>query len=455
MNYSVSELAENNTSMKHNNSRSLIAFETVSDRSEIKEPVLIPTSTSHPSIWPWVASATMSTKDVLATINSTSESLLHGKPEITEPVLNPKTTTTLRPKMVKPREITSTDSGSYHEHNIKWMPALDLNPPPVSSVQTWQHWIAETTASNSVSVTTVTPVLEDKSYDTLVSLNETNGEGTRLPMSPPTKISKKSHSSPIMIQFFPRRLAAILAQAERYARLTFSFPMAAMSKLGYYKSRFSDSSEADQATSASSNGLYILNTQIISESSEDSNRRNPSLQNQRRPKHFTTVRPTVGNVNTNSRSHSTSNTFEKIRMNSGKAVSSDVTTEASYNSHMKGIPAFQPKVDYFGNSAQMKDTTQNFHIFVPYTYAYVAHKDQDVAEDSEMPRYIPLLRYPHTTHKSKYEIQQNYNRPRLNSNDNHNLSEKPTAHISINSCKDDGDYNYFSIFHQYPIIPER
>lgn len=457
-NRSVSEVNKTSTALKRNISSSLNWSEIVSDKPKIKELILFHSSTSNPSVWPREASATMPTKDLLAKINSTSDSHLHNKPEITEPVLNPKTTTPQRSKLVKAREISSRVSGNYHERNMKWMPALDLNPPPVGNGQTWQHWVTETTASSSASLITETPILENKSYDTFASSNETNGEGRRLTISPITTNSKKSHSLPITIQFFPHRLAAILAQAERYARLTFSFPMAAISKLGYYKLPSTDPPESDQDTSASSNVLYKLNTQFLSESSEDSNRGNPSRQTQRRPKHFTTARPIVGNVNTKPSSQSASSSSEKLSLNNRKTVSTSVTAEASYNSQIKEAQLLQSRFDFFGNSPEMKDTTQKLHIFVPYTYAYVSDDGQDGTEDSEMPRYIPLLRYPYMTHNSKYDIWQSYDR--TSSKDNQNSSEKPEASIKVkqfNSGKDDDtDYNkYFSIFHQYPVITER
>jgi hypothetical protein len=458
LNYTGTELAKNDT-LKHKNSSISILSVTASERSEIKEPVLVRSSTSHPSVWPREATATRSTNSVLANISATSDSHLPGKPEITEPILNPKTAlTTPHPKIVQPQEISNTFSGNYHKHNSKWMPALNLNPPPVSNGQTWQHWITETTASNSVSMMTETPPLEDKSYDMLPSSNETNGESRRLTVSLPTKNSKELHPVPVTVQFFPERLAAILAQAERYARLTFSFPMAAISKLGYYKSHSSDSLEDDQVTSASSSRLYSINTQTLLASPEDSNRRYPSLQTQRRPKHFTTTRPTVGNVNTNPSSQNASSTFEKLRPHNGKTLSSPVTTEASYSRQVsKEAPIFEPKVDFFGKTKQTKDTTQNF-IFVPYSYAYVSDDDDDATENTEMSRYIPLLRHLYTNHKSKYETQQSYDRS--NNNDSKNVSEKSAVHIDIkqiNSGRDGNtDYNkHFSIFHWYPLKPER
>lgn len=458
VNHSISEVNKNITALKRNISNSLNWSEIVSDKPKIKESNLIHSSTSSPPVWPREASTTMSTKDVLAKINSTSGSHLHSKPEITEPVLNPKTTTPPRSKLVKAREISSTVSGNYHEPNMKWMPALDLNPPPISNGQTWQHWITETTAPSSASLITEAPVSEDKSYDTFASSNETNEEGRRLTIAPTTTNSRKSHSLPITIQFFPHRLATILAQAERYARLTFSFPLAAISKLGYYKSPSTDPPESDQDTSASSNVLYKFNTQFLSESSEDSNRENPSRPTVRRPKHFTTARPIVGNVNTKPSSQYAPSSSEKLSLNNRKTVLTSVTDESSYNSQIKEAPILQPRFDFFGNSPQMKDTTQKFHIFVPYTYAYVSDDDQDGTEDSEMGRYIPLLRYPFMTHNGKYDIWQSYDR--TNSNDSQNSSEKPEASIKVkqfNSDKDhESDYKkYFSIFHQYPVITER
>jgi hypothetical protein len=450
-NYSSSELTKNNTAAKHNNSSNLTWPGTISDRREIKEPVLIRSSTSHPPIWPRETSAIMFTKDVLATLNSTSESQMHGKPQITEPVLNPKTTTTPRPKLVKSQEFSSTVSTNYRERNMKWMPALDLNPPPIDNGQTWEHWVTETTASNGGSLGTEMPILEDKSYDTYKSLNETNEEGRLLTTSSPMKNSKKSFSLPITIQFFPQRLAAILAQAERYAKLTFSFPMAAISKLGYYRAPSSSSSEDDQATSASTNEMHYISTQFLSEGPEDSSRRNPNPQTQRRPKHFTTTKPPVGNANVKSN-----------RLNNMKTVSLPATVIAttSTSASISETPYKSQdsmEVEIFGKSPQMKDTTHSMHIFVPYTYAYVSDDSQDAAEASEVPRYIPLLRYPYVTHSSKYDTWQSYNRS--NSKSNQNLSDKPAAHINnkeFNSAKN-GDTNnkYFGVVHQYPIIPER
>lgn len=443
-NYSSNDITKNNTAAKHNNTSSLTWPGKISDRHEIKEPVLIRSSTSHPSIWPRETSAIIFTKDVLATLNSTSESQMHGKPQITEPVLNPKTTTTPHPKLVNSQEFSSTVSTNYRERKMKWMLALDLNPPPIDNGQTWEHWVTETTASNSGSPGTEMPILEDKSYDTYKSLNETNEEGRRLTTSSPMRNSKKSYSLPITIQFFPQRLAALLAQAERYAKLTLSFPMAAISKLGYYRAPSLSSSEDDQAASASTKEMHYINTQFLSERTEDSSRRNPILQTQRRPKLFTTTKPPIGNSNSKS-----------SRMNNTKTVSlpatiiyttstSATSSEGSYKSQVS------KEVEIFGKATQMKDMTHSMQIFVPYTYAYVSDDSQDAAEESEVPRYIPLLRYPYITDSSKYETWQSYNTS--NSKSNQNLSEKPAAHINnkeFNSTKN-GDTNnkYFGVVHQ-------
>lgn len=457
VNHSVSEVNKNSTALKQNLSSSINGSEIVSDRPRIQESILIHSSTSNPSVWAREASAVRSTKDLLARTNSTSDSHLHSQSEIAEPVLNPKTAAPPRSKLVKAREISSRVPGSYYEHDMEWTPALDLNPPPLGNGQTWQHWVTETTASSSVSLVTETAVLEDKSYDKLASSKEENGESRKLTLSPTTTNSKKTHSLPITIQFFPHRLAAILAQAERYARLTFSFPLTAISKLGYYKSPPTDPPESDQDTSASTNVLYKLNTQFLSESQEDSTRRNPSLQTQRRPKHFTTARPIVGNVNTKPSSQSATSGSEELR--NGKTVAASATAEASYSSKIKDVPVLQPRYDFFVNSPQMKDATQKLHIFVPYTYAYVSDDGQDGRDDSEMPRYIPLLRYPYITpSNSKYDIWQSYNRS--NSNDYQNSPVKLEASIKVkqfNDSKDGGtDYNkFFSIFHRYPVITER
>ena len=82
-NYSSGELTKTSTDAEHNNASSSTWSGITSDRHEIKEPVLIRSSTSHPSIWPRETSAILFTKDVLATINSTSESQMYGKPQIT------------------------------------------------------------------------------------------------------------------------------------------------------------------------------------------------------------------------------------------------------------------------------------------------------------------------------------------------------------------------------------
>jgi hypothetical protein len=448
-NYSSGELTKTSTDAEPNNVSSLTWSGITSERREIKEPVLIRSSTSHPSIWPRETSAIMFTKDVLTTINSTSESQMHGKPQITEPVLNPKTTTTPHPKLAKSQKFSSTVSANYRERNMKWMPALDLNPPPIDNGQTWEHWVTAAATSNGGS--TQTPILEQRSYDTYKSLNETTAEGRRLTTSPPVKNSKKSLSLPITIQFFPQRLAALLAQAEHYAKLTFSFPMAAISKLGYYRPPSSGSSEDDQITSASTNEMHYINTQFFSEGPENSNIRNPSLQTQRRPKHFTTMIPPVGNTNTKSSILNDMKTVSVPATNIATTTTSTNTSENFYETQVS------KEVEIFGKSPQMKDTTNSMHIFVPYTYAYVSYNSQDSAEDSEVPRYIPLLRYPYMTHSSKYNTWQSYNRS--NSKSDQNLSEKPAAHLNnneFNSAKN-GDTNnkYFGVVQQYPIIPER
>lgn len=448
-NYSSGEPTKTSTDAEHNNASSLTWSGITSDRREIMEPVLIRTSTSHPSIWPRETSAIMFTEDVLATINSTSESQMHGKPQITEPVLNPKTTTTPRPKVVNSQELSSTVSANYRERNMKWMPAQDLNPPPIDDGRTWEHWVTETTVSSGGS--TQKPILEHRSYDTYKTLNETIGESRRLTTSPPLKNSKKSLSLPITIQFFPQRLAALLAQAERYAKLTFSFPMAAISKLGYYRSPSSDSSKDDLATSASTNEMHYINTKFFSEGSEDFNRRNPGLQTQRRPKHFTTTIPPVGNANTKSSRLNDMKTVSVPATIIATTTTSATTSEASYKSQVS------KEGEIFEKSPQMKDTTNSMHIFIPYTYAYVSYDSQDSAEVSEVARYIPLLRYPYMTHSSKYDIWQSYDRS--NGRSNKNLSEKPAAYINnkeFNSAENvDTNNKYFGVVHQYPVIPER
>ncbi|KDR24509.1 hypothetical protein L798_00128 [Zootermopsis nevadensis] len=358
-----------------------------------------------------------------------SDSHPHGKPEITEPVLNPKTTwTTPNPKTVQPREISNTFSGNYREQKNKWMPALNLNPPPISNGQTWQHWIPETTALNNASTTTERQLSEDKSHEAPESSNGSTASAT-------TKNSKEPHSLPVTVQLFPERLAAILAQAERYARLTFSFPMAAISKLGYYTSRSSDPVEDDQIASASSNRLYSINTHFLSASSEDPNRGYPSPQTQRRPKHFATTRPTAGNANTKPTNQNTFLTFENPRPSNGKA--SPVTTETSVS---------QPRVDVVDNTRQLKDATRNVLIFIPYNYAYVSDDDDGgPVENVEMPRYIPLLRHVRTDRKSKYETRQR------SDNDNQN---SPEGRVKVKHFSSDRG-GHFSIFHQYQILPER
>jgi hypothetical protein len=457
VNHSVSEVIKNSTALKRNLSSSINVSEIVSDTPRIQESILIHSSTSNPSAWPREVSAVKSTKDLLSKMNSTSDSHPHSQSEIAEPVLNVKTAAPPRSKLVKAREISSRVPGSHYGHDMEWTPALDLNPPPLGNGQTWQHWVTEATASSSASLVTETAVLEDKSYDKLASSKEENGGSTKRTLSPTTTNSKKTHSLPITIQFFPHRLAAILAQAERYARLTFSFPMAAISKLGYYKSPTTDPPESDQDASASTNVLYKLNTQFLSESQEDSTR-NPSLQTQRRPKHFTTARPIVGNVNTKPGSQSATSGSDELK--NGETVAASVTAEASYSSQIKDVPVLQPRYDFFVNSPQMKDETQKLHIFVPYTYAYVSDDGQDGTDDSETPRYIPLLRYPYIApSSSKYDIWQSYNRSKSN-DDNHKSPVKLEASIKVkqfNDNKDGGtDYNKFlSMFHRYPVITER
>ncbi|KAJ4450331.1 hypothetical protein ANN_01751 [Periplaneta americana] len=404
------EISTDTNSTQEENSSS--STEASPIRHEIKEPVLTPTSTSHPASWP--REVEDSGKDAL-TINSTSEAH-QGKPEITEPVLNPKTTTsTPRPSVVKTREIAA---GSYqNDEKTNWMPSVDLNPPPIGGVQTWQHWVTETATT-----TTKTPVIEDKSYDVSPSTNETNGEGRRLSVSPTNKIIKKSNSSPLTVQFFPQRLAAILAQAERYARLTFSLPMAAISKLGYYKS--TDASDSDQITSASSNRLYTLNSQIVTGIQDDRGRRNPGAQTQRRPKHFTTTRPSISNVNTKQNNHPTPSTFHNFKGES--------TTEVSGTSHVKK-DIFQPRIDSVGNSPHVKDTTPNLNIFVPYTYTYVTHENQEGSHNIEMPRYIPLLRYPNTADKNE-NVQQTNNKS--NSNDQRAANNSNKQYNKVKDVKE-------------------
>lgn len=246
------------THNKRENARSFNSFLTnvvlhnssTSERPEIKEPVL------RSSTW----------YREVSDENGTSQTYSNEKPEISEPILSAKKVpventssevTTPRPSLVKPRDIS-------RDENTKWIPAQELNPPPLArtGTQSWQQWVAGTNNTNPTKLNT--------------TKEQEQEEGRRLSSS---KIVKKSpHSSPMMIQFFPQRLASLLAQAEYYARLTLSFPISAMNKLMGNKSPHSD---GDQETSASTNKLYTLNAQIFPET-------------QRRPKQFTTARTTSG-----------------------------------------------------------------------------------------------------------------------------------------------------------------
>ena len=207
---------------------------TTSERPEIKEPVLSAAAV-HLSLTNSDANSTYS--------------------EITEPVLNPKKlkadeTSSPRPSLVKPREISIDASGKFDTQDSKWIPAQELNPPPLGGTPTWQHWMTETK--------TVSPSEEKPKSDE----NSESAQGRRLGMPSPTEKSA-------MIQFFPQRLAALLAQAEYYARLTLSFPITAVSKLIGHKSPQS----GDLAMSASTSKLYTLNV------------------SNRKPKQFITVKP--------------------------------------------------------------------------------------------------------------------------------------------------------------------
>ncbi|XP_068081171.1 uncharacterized protein [Anabrus simplex] len=135
-------------------------------------------------------------------------------PEIREPVLSPKTTTfsptddgTPRPSAVKTREIPSASSSFSSEDDRRlWIPSVELNPPPLGIAQTWQHWTLAKSSAQSMKT----------------QINESTIQGLN-PSSNPSilqKANRRSHQ-PVTIQLLPQRLAAFLAQAERYARLTF------------------------------------------------------------------------------------------------------------------------------------------------------------------------------------------------------------------------------------------
>ena len=196
--------------------------------------------------------------------------------------------------------------------------------------------------------------------------------------------------------------------------------------------------------------MRYINTQFFSESPDDSERMNPNVQTQRRPKHFTTTKPPVGNANTKSSRLNTMKTVSLPATIIATTTTSATSSEASYKSQVNN------EAEIFSKSQQARDTTHSMNIFVPYTYAYVSDDSQGPADDSEVPRYIPLLRYPYMTHSNKYDTWQSYNRS--NSKCNQNLSQKPALYTNtkeLNTAKN-GDTNmYFGIVHQYPIIPER
>lgn len=185
----------NNTISKRSGNESAL-LELVTHRSEIKEPILLPTTTAKLQIWPrqfietptaWIMSG-----------NDTA-----SIPEIREPILNPKSnvnfitnttpfstelfitnaTITPRPSVLKTRGIPADLMKSFTAtENQTWMPSLNLKPPPLGISQGWQHWKLASVLLN----------------------NE----------------ARNRFQNSFILQLFPQHLSALLSQAERYTRFT-------------------------------------------------------------------------------------------------------------------------------------------------------------------------------------------------------------------------------------------
>lgn len=127
--------------------------------------------------------------------------LLNSKPSTNVNSSNTEYSSATNSDLSSPqRPDTARSSSIRPRHTPNWLPSVDLSPPPIQPVQSWDQWRNSGTSGSGR------------------SLSNTSGD-----LSPNFQ-HKTSQSAPVpvMVQLLPPRLAALLTQAEEYAKLTFS-----------------------------------------------------------------------------------------------------------------------------------------------------------------------------------------------------------------------------------------
>ncbi|XP_049846393.1 uncharacterized protein LOC126298898 [Schistocerca gregaria] len=329
-------------------------------RPEIKEPVLLARTPAAKSSWLGDTSNKQPSWSLLENYDATflpGELIATPKPEIREPILNPKTikdSVTMPPTSVNASEsnsvpipttnnsaIASTDnviassvrtllpvrnvrisSDILEDSNLKVKkqtrsPSTELSPPPLNAEHSFTLW--KSTTENT-----------SRAYS--------NGSA-----SPNFQRSMKPAHQQLTVQFFPQRLASLLAQAERYARMTvMRFP-----SFGNSLKPFSASNKKAESVKDTFINNGLANTQYT----------------QRKPKH-------VGAAD------SGKNISESYLSDGIKMMSDPVSERQGNLSHIQS----QSNTDNV-----LSDKTA---VLVPYTYSYSITDPE--RKDKNKVKYIPL-----------------------------------------------------------------
>lgn len=186
--------------------------------------------------------------------------------EITEPVLQPKAfkedieEPSLKPmekmdvlekinkSVVKPRGIDLGNFGSIENridsnYTSKWVPSVELFPPPLGGKQSWETTREPKTFSYRNALKTIVPpplqknqksdppafvtTLQNKmlSFDVNKTENSTEKMSNRLDTRGSYVGFPKNEDGSITVQLFPQHLASILKQAEQYAKMSLFSPL--------------------------------------------------------------------------------------------------------------------------------------------------------------------------------------------------------------------------------------
>ncbi|XP_034240820.1 uncharacterized protein LOC117645041 [Thrips palmi] len=228
-------------------------------KPEISEPVLVRTATAPPG-------------EAVGDRRSFQQAeSAPAKPEITEPVLKPTTSTSTTTSTSAPTNATtpapedadavqttappSTSSGTGRDLQDKtttpeWTPAVELNPPPLGGTHIWQHWPPSKPVAAAVP-----SVAADKESRRAANNSRAfsffDGDASHPPPPPPAPTAGNWSERSITVQLLPQRLVALLEQAERYARLAF-MPFAAVNS--FFSGRDLDAAGPTAASSAGTRG---------------------------------------------------------------------------------------------------------------------------------------------------------------------------------------------------------